>query len=313
MTPRTQTTTTTPFDAAALDTIWLRVPADDDTALAACRAAHGAVFPHLSDGMEEDDTFIYIPVTQMIRSPDGPRRVTVLFALADDLLITVAPAGFAPFDRALTRMRRNPALTAGPRGVMQAVLHAMNEASAEVVEHASTALEAMNGEIERLSAGRDEKGREIGVTDIQATTFALNGTEELVSRCLEGQLMLARAARYLRMEVNGDDPDLASLVDLLGADIQGVKERAAFEHDKVRFLQQSILASLDVKQNQIVKVFTIITAVFLPPTLIATFYGMNFAVMPELTWEHGFPISIGMTLVAALLPLWYIKQKGWLR
>jgi magnesium transporter len=70
---------------------------------------------------------------------------------------------------------------------------------------------------------------------------------------------------------------------------------------------------LNIKQNQIVKVFTIITAVFLPPTLVATFYGMNFAVMPELSWEHGFIYSIILTLAGALLPLVYIKRKGWLR
>ena len=62
-----------------------------------------------------------------------------------------------------------------------------------------------------------------------------------------------------------------------------MKEHAGFEHDKVRYLQQSVMTSLNMKQNQIVKVFTIITAVFLPPTLVATFYGMNFAVMPELS------------------------------
>lgn len=104
----------------------------------------------------------------------------------------------------------------------------------------------MNDDIQRLANGRDAKEREIGVSDIQDTTYSLNEAEERISRCLEGQLMLARAARYLRMEVNGEDPDLAGLVDLLGADIQGVKERSAFEHDKVRFLrflQQSILAT----------------------------------------------------------------------
>ncbi|MGH8489636.1 MAG: CorA family divalent cation transporter [Gammaproteobacteria bacterium] len=70
---------------------------------------------------------------------------------------------------------------------------------------------------------------------------------------------------------------------------------------------------LNIKQSQIVKVFTIITAVFLPPTLVATLYGMNFAVTPELSWKHGFSFSMLLTLLAALLPLIYIKRKGWLR
>lgn len=92
-----------------------------------------------------------------------------------------------------------------------------------------------------------------------------------------------------------------------------MKEHATFEHEKARYLQQSVMTSLGVKQNQIVKVFTIITAVFLPPTLVATFYGMNFAVMPELSWRWGFTVTIAMTLAAALLPLIYIRRKGWLR
>ncbi|OCF89445.1 hypothetical protein AW168_17150 [Nocardia brasiliensis] len=107
--------------------------------------------------------------------------------------------------------------------------------------------------------------------------------------------------------------ELESLIAILIADIDGVKQHAGFEHDKVRYLQQSVMTWLDVKQNQIVKVFTIITAVFLPPTLIATFYGMNFTWMPELEWQHGFLATTLMTLVAAVIPLAYIKRKGWLR
>jgi magnesium transporter len=115
------------------------------------------------------------------------------------------------------------------------------------------------------------------------------------------------------MAIKGGDTELEDLVETLISDIQGVKQHASFEHHKVRFLQQSVMTSLNVKQNPIVKVFTIITAVFLPPTLVATFYGMNFAAMPALAWEHGFTATIMQTLLAALLPLIYIKKKGWLR
>jgi magnesium transporter len=82
---------------------------------------------------------------------------------------------------------------------------------------------------------------------------------------------------------------------------------------RANYLQGSVTNILNIKQNQIVKIFTIITAVFLPPTLVATFDGMNFAIMPELSWENGFIYSVILTLVGALLPLVYIKWKGWLR
>ncbi|HGL3964304.1 hypothetical protein OHW84_14125 [Acinetobacter baumannii] len=67
-----------------------------------------------------------------------------------------------------------------------------------------------------------------------------------------------------------------------------VKKYASFEYEKVRYLQNAVTNMMNIKQNQIVKVFTIITAVFLSLTLVGTFYGMDFAVMPELSWEHGF-------------------------
>lgn len=188
-----------------------------------------------------------------------------------------------------------------------------NEGSERVIDYASDALEAMSDEIAMATNGYDQRGREIGVSDMQDTIERMNEAEEIVSRSQESQLLLARAARHLRAEIGAADTHAGPLVDILVADIDGVKEHASYEHDKVRYLQQSIMTSLDVKQNQIVKVFTIITAVFLPPALIATFYGMNFTVTPELAWKHGFLVTTVLTFIPALIPLWYIKRKGWLR
>ena len=80
----------------------------------------------------------------------------------------------------------------------------------------------------------------------------------------------------------------------------------------MRYLQNSVVGLLNIKQNQIVKVFTIITAVFLPPTLVASVYGMNFRHMPELEWMYGYPYAVGLIVFAAILPLLYFKKKGWL-
>ncbi len=138
----------------------------------------------------------------------------------------------------------------------------------------------------------------------------LNEKEDLILHCIESQLTLARTVRYLSGEVdNRSEADLQALVTELAGDVAGIKEHAAFEHEKVRYLQGAVTNVLNIKQNQIVKVFTIITAVFLPPTLV----GMNFAVMPQLSWKHGFIYSMMLTLGAALLPLLYIKRRGWLR
>lgn len=302
------------LEPGMLETHWRRLRRNDSAALAAASAALNCNFPLAEEGFEEDEYFIYLPVTVLIREGDGLRYDRVTFAIGDRVLVTVEPEdGYHPFDRALILLKRRPELPRDAYGIMYALLQSMNSATNNVVEVSSAALEALNDEIAYIVEGFDEQGREIRTDDITDMMTQLNEREELISRIQESQLLLERAARYLRTEINGRGAALRAQIDTLISDVQGVKEHAGFEHDKVRYLQQSVMTSLNAKQNQVVKVFTIITAVFLPPTLIGTFYGMNFAVMPELSWEWGFTVTIGITLLAALLPLWYIKLKGWLR
>ena len=299
-------------DQARLAPVWRRLRSDDAAGLGRAEADLGCRFPPVEEGYEEDAAFIYLPVSVLVREGHEVRQDHIAFALGDAVLVTCEPAeGFAPFDRALTILRRRPAIPRTAHGVMYVLLQAANSASNQILELVSAALEGMNRRIRQIAEGYDEAGRELTTDDIGDTIAELDDREELVSRILESQLLLARAARYLRGETS--DAELRGEIETLISDIQSIKEHAGFEHDKVRYLQQSVMTSLNVKQNQVVKVFTIITAVFLPPTLIATFYGMNFAVMPELSWEWGFTATILLTLLAALLPLWYIKRKGWLR
>ncbi len=296
------------------DIRWRRLTAGDIDGLTQASQELQCHFPLLAEGYEEDELYVYLRVTTMVRSGDEVRQESVLLALGQEILVTLEPAaGLAAFDRGLAALRRKPEFAGDPRGVLYALLQAMNTASEQVVELASNSIEAMNEQISAIMDGVDDRGREIGVSDISGAMAELNDSEELVSRIQEGQLLLERAARYLRLDLATNGDDLRLHVETLLSDIGSVKERAGFEHDKLRYLQNSVMTSLNVKQNQIVKVFTIITAVFLPPTLVATFYGMNFAVMPELAWKHGFAVTIVLTLLSALLPLVYIKQKGWLR
>jgi magnesium transporter len=294
--------------------LWIRIRADETERIARVRAEHRIEFPATLEGVGEDEDSVCLSTKIVVCDGDKFEPQTVVFGLSERIVVTLEPiGGFAPFDQAPARFARQPYRAESAYTVAATLLDIMNSTASRTIESASEMLEAMNDRIAVLSTGQGTDGREIGVTDISDTMIDLNDKEELISRCLEGQLSLARAARHLRREVSADDSDTRSLVDTLMSDVDGVKQHASFEHEKVRFLQQSVMTSLNVKQNQIVKVFTIITAVFLPPTLVATFYGMNFAVMPELAWKWGFTATIILTLLAALLPLLYIKYKGWLR
>ncbi|MCV7145806.1 magnesium transporter CorA family protein [Mycobacterium riyadhense] len=304
------------LDTEALCRHWIQLFASDAAAAAGLCDRLGVGFPVAAAERRiwETDKFIYFSVAVSIKRGETIDRELLMFALGADYVVTLQPSEqFDVFDHAIAKLRRQPRLAASSYGVMYALLWALNEASERVIDYASDVLEAMNDEIEMATEGYDERGRGIGVSDMRKTMARMNETEEIVSRTQESQLLLARAARHLMAETPGHESDLDGLIRILIIDIDGVKQHASFEHDKVRYLQQSVMTWLDVKQNQIVKVFTIITAVFLPPTLIATFYGMNFTWMPELEWEYGFLATTLLTLIAAVIPLAYIKQKGWLR
>lgn len=306
--------TTTAVDRISeeLRTHWIQVATDDAARLEDLYREHGVDFATAGNRVWESDDFVYLPLTVEDVEGDTIRRETIVFALGHQKLVTLQPSvPLHLFNKAIARMRRTPDLRSSAHGIMYALLWALNESKERVVEYTSEALEDMSDDIGQAAQGHDPDGRQLGVGDMRETMGRMNLAEEVLSRVQESQLKLVRAGRHLRTEIT--DPELAHRVDVLVADIDGVKQHASFEHDKVRYMQQSIMTTLDIKQNEIVKVFTIITAVFLPPTLIATFYGMNFTGMPELTTQHGFLITTILTLVAAVIPLWYIKRRGWLR
>lgn len=212
----------------ALEDIWIRLDRGNKAEIARVAAKYKIEFPATPEGVCEDQDSVCLAVTQMMPGPQEFHRETVVIAVGDTVVVTLEPQGrFAPFDKALARFRRHPGLTQSPYSIMRTLLQAMNDAAAESIDVVSQALETMNDQIGVITSGLDSAGREIGVSDISETMIELNEKEELISRCLECQLSLARAARYLRMEINGSDPELKNLVETLLSDIDGVKQLRA--------------------------------------------------------------------------------------
>lgn len=298
---------------AALDKLWIRLGGNTPETRARLLKDHGIDIDTVHD-MQSDDKFLYLPLRPMVRKGEGiAHRAPLLLMVGDDAVITLQEEDdFPPFSAVFRHLRRHPEAQRSPLALACLLLHAINEEASKVIAAIGGAVEEASDTISEITRSLNAGLGTLGVTDINDTILDLNKMEALVARALESQLSLARAARYLDAEVDPGE-DLEAHIRTLREDINGVKEHALFEHDSVRYLQNAVLSSLNIKQNQIVKVFTIITAVFLPPTLVASIYGMNFAVMPELAWIHGFPAAIGLATLAALLPMLYIKYRGWLR
>lgn len=293
---------------------WIRVRASDRAALDAISRQHGLSLERQTTHPIEEAGFTVLPVALPLRDDDlvggySFRAVSLLIAFTTDLVITVEPD--QPVDAlsyAQARANRLPA-TASSHDALLLIIEALNDSMQDTIARVSLALGDLADEAVDSSGGFKVEGRQVGVADIAQTAVSLGEAEELIARTIEGQLMLERATRWVRRSAAATSNGDAALL----SDIQGSRRHARFQHAKVRNIQQSLMTTLDLKQNQIIKVFTVVTAVFTPPTLIAAYYGQNFAHMPELSFQWGEWFVMGATVFFALVPLAYIKRKGWLR
>lgn len=294
---------------------WMRLQADQSEQLAAVHRQHGLdlSLPRGRAATEEGD-FIVIPVELIIQEDQRYLETSLLFALSKGVLISLErDVRVTALDHASQRLLDG--LLAGraldPAQILFTLVESLNDAAHAAIRDISSCLDERSETVAIASGGFEVSRRQAGVADIAGTAIALGEAEELVAKTVEGQLMLARAGRWLRRVAN--QPRLEQSVPMLLSDIQSLRRYARFQHDKIRNLQQSLMTTMDIKQNQVVKVFTVITAVFTPPTLVASFYGQNFAHMPELELPWGEWMVMGLTGLFALLPLFYIKRKGWMR
>lgn len=294
---------------------WIRVRASDTEMLASIYRQYGVRLDLPVRHPVEEQGFLLLPLElPLLDTADGGTGTSfsaarILLVLTGGVLITVEPdMPIAALSAAQERLARDSAEVTSAAAI-QMILEGLNDAMQETVARISLVLNTLADEAVDSSGGFRMEGRQVGVADIAQTAVSLGGAEELIARTVQGQLMLERAARWSR-RVNG--ASRAEYSTIL-SDMQGGRRHARFQHAKVRNIQQSLMTTLDLKQNQIIKVFTVVTAVFTPPTLIAAYYGQNFANMPELALPWGEWFVMGTTAIFALVPLWYIKKKGWLR
>ncbi|MCE3254691.1 MAG: Mg2+ and Co2+ transporter [Rickettsiaceae bacterium] len=138
----------------------------------------------------------------------------------------------------------------------------------------------------------------------------ING--DVASKARESLLSLNRLLNYIHVnDVIISNPNHKGYITTLIQDVMALNDHAFFLSSKINFLLDATLGMINIEQNNIIKIFSVAAVVFLPPTLIASIYGMNFDFMPELNWKIGYPIAIGLMLISAWLPFKFFKKKGW--
>lgn len=257
--------------------------------------------------LEDGATFLTAPVLARSET-DLPELTPITFILAGNRLVTLRyaePRSFAAFSMRV--QRTGSGYLHGPL-----VLLGLLEA---VVDRAADVLEKIGLDVDTISRAVFEHGTGVNRgTDFQAVLSNVGRKGDLTSKVRESLVSIGRLATFLSQLSleNKWSRDIRTRIKTLSRDIQSLTDHASFLASKIAFLLEATLGMIGIEQNAIIKIFSVAAVVFLPPTLIASIYGMNFEHMPELEWLAGYPWALGLMVISAFIPYWFFKRRGWL-
>ena len=241
----------------------------------------------------------------------SPSSEPVSFVLSADRLVTVRYVSPKPMRVFSEEVRRNPALAADP-------LHALIGLLDAIIDRLADELEALGAEIEGISSAIFSKSvdaRRIPAKKLTALLTHVGRTQSLLARVRETAVSTTRLLSFLggspRLHDEGNG-HVRNRLSSLATDVSSLIEHSSFLGDNLIFVLDASLGLISVEQNAAMKLFSWAALVFLPPTLIAGIYGMNFDFMPELHWVHGYWMALILMLGAAVLPLLYLKLRRWI-
>jgi magnesium transporter len=257
---------------------------------------------------EEDNGELHIRSDFLIDGDDGPegqpsRNVRVAFILHDKVLFSVHAEDLPVFRLLRLRARRIPALIEDAKDVLLKLYDADAEYSAD-------ALEGIYDNLEKVSA-------RVLTTDVndqiagQALT-AIAREEDLNGRIRRNVMDTRRALSFMMRSRMLNAEQFEEARQIL-RDIDSLDSHTAFLFDKINFLMDATVGFININQNKIIKIFSVASVGLLPPTLIASIYGMNFKFLPELDWSYGYPFALALMIASVAAPFIYFRRKGWLR
>jgi len=233
----------------------------------------------------------------------------VTFVLAQQRLITVRyhePRAFNTFPQRAERVSLG--CTDG-EAVLIALLEAIVDRLADILERAQRDVDAISHDIfqhEPQTSGAKQ--------DLNKMLQLIGRKGDLSSNLRDCLVSMQRVAGFFGQMTaqRTSDKELRGRVKTLGRDILSLTDHSSFLSQKITFLLDATLGMINIEQSNIIKIFSIAAGVFLPPTLIASIYGMNFVYMPELEWVLGYPFAFVLMLLSAIVPYWFFKRRGWL-
>ncbi|MCC6888250.1 MAG: magnesium/cobalt transporter CorA [Hyphomicrobiales bacterium] len=251
----------------------------------------------------------YMTATLMCQSDsDTPKTTAVTFILSGHRLVTVRYDEPKPFAIVANKVcRASPAGATGETVLME-LLDAIVDRAADILERIGLDVDQVSHDI------FEPEGDTAGARNYRNILKAIGRKGDLTSKVRESLVSIGRVLLYLANEADSMKWAKDTRAQLRGMqrDVQSLSDHAAYLSNKITFLLDAMLGVVNLEQNNIIKLFSVVAVVFMPPTLIASIYGMNFRHMPELQWQYGYLMALIVMLLVAIGPLAYFRWKKWL-
>ena len=300
-------------DLEQVEPVWVDLtdPTDDERAWV--KAIYGVTLPGEDEVKdieasaryyEAENGDLHLRTDFLLEEEDGPSRiVTVAFILARKMLFSVHTDDLPVFRLVRMRARSRPGSIADYMDVLLDLYATDAEYSADALEGIYQNLEEVSGRVLQ---------EEFTDRDAADALSAIAHEEDLNGRIRRNMMDTRRAVSFLMRGrlLNSDQFEEARQIL---RDIESLDGHTSFLFDKINFLMDATVGFININQNKIIKIFSVASVAFLPPTLIASVYGMNFEILPELKWSFGYPWAVGLMLVSAVAPLLYFRRRGWLK
>jgi magnesium transporter len=292
--------------------IWIDVVDPEEEELIWIKEAFGVLLPELDDlgdleasarYFEADDGHLHIRTDFLLDEEETSRNVRVAFVLTKQVLFSIHDEDLPVFRLVRLRARLRPGSVSNAKDVLLDLYSTDAEYSAD-------ALEEVYENLER--AGKRVLSDDINDADAAEVLETIATEEDTNGRIRRNVMDTRRALSFLMRSKLLSDEQQEEARQIL-RDIDSLENHTAFLFDKINFLMDATVGFINLNQSKIIKIFSVVSVALMPPTLLASIWGMNYRYMPELDETWGYPMAITLMIVSAIIPLFYFHSKGWMK
>ncbi|MFI5134399.1 MAG: magnesium/cobalt transporter CorA [Chitinophagales bacterium] len=247
----------------------------------------------------ETDRMIVANSNFLILQGENYSNDPATFILKNNYLITHRANDFRSFVDVAKKLVLQPKVFPTGYHVMISIFESRIDLDADILEMIAREISRIGRELSIESKSKQELL--IRITHFQELTMMLR------QNLLDKQRMVAAMLRSEHFP-----KDCYERLRMIVKDVNSLTDHTSFSFDRLEYLQDTFLGLINIEQNKIIKIFTVAAVVFLPPTLIASIYGMNFEILPELHWKYGYVFALGFMAFSSVFTLWLFRRRGWL-